>query len=721
MKIMEEPNNIYEVSEVNKGRVLSTYINNNLMGIIDGYEQIVNSAMNTVSQFTLNKDGKKEIIKVGLAFGKVQSGKTTYFHCVSACALDNNYDIIIVLSGVTKNLLTQNRERLKDSFRKCRTFLSFFDSSDFGKNVGNKIKDIKDCIDSYGDSDFEGGVFISVLKDGTHLSKIFEIVKEFSEKRILVIDDEGDQFSMNTKVNKEQESSTFSMIRDIIYESNNTSLLSVTATPQANVFAEIYNELSPQFIELVEPGKGYCGLETFHANDEYISYISGEDNNYYSDLKTALAYYLFTIYESEFHNINKYTNEKNWMLIHNSRYKIEHLRDFQELYNIILFELQPLRGLLSYKKVDINKQRIIDFLHKVYQDYSIKEKFNYDFENFLFRFSDVMKFIYDSDSSMNIKIINSNEINEDEELQPSKCGILIGGDMLGRGITIDGLTVSYLTRDTTTGKGNIDTILQRARWFGYRVKHLDLIKIFTTKDIQIKFNEIYQHDVSLYEELKYCIDNDIPIQESKIRAKIHKKLEPTRKSVIKKGSLLRNKSSNFTQQRRIITSIDYSYHDELNKSVNSFLNKKIYTEEVKNIKKFEVLSDEFEKCFDGLKNNKKIFEVNNRVYDSLFNLLKSNKNINVYIIKELNDESKGYSLTRDKSYLNEKVFIGNVLSGSSSEYEGDLYHFNKYNHVQIHFTKIKDSKGKYLYNGNKVLFIAVNNTSKTLKEYIRRV
>ena len=56
----------------------------------------------------------------------------------------------------------------------------------------------------------------------------------------------------------------------------------------------------------------------------------------------------------------------------------------------------------------------------------------------------------------------------DDDLQKTKYGILIGGDMLGRGITIDGLTVSYLTRDTVSGKGNIDTILQRARWLGYR-------------------------------------------------------------------------------------------------------------------------------------------------------------------------------------------------------------------------------------------------------------
>jgi len=724
MNELEYIEDSYEISEVTKGKILNKYIEQNLENKIENYEQIVDSALNTISQFTLIKGEEIKNVKVGLAFGKVQSGKTTYFLCASACALDNGFDIIIILSGVTKNLLTQNKKRLKKSFRECKTFLQFYDSTDFKDRVNTVIDDIKDDFNSYAYSNINGGVFISVLKEDSHLRKINQIVTEFKDKRILIIDDEGDQFTMNTKINKAMESTIFSYIRSILEISDNVSLLSVTATPQANIFIDIFDELSPDFIEIVEPGQDYCGLETFHSNNDYISFVSGDKREFSEDLSKSIIYYLFTIYETEFNNPSKYNNTKNWMLVHTSRLKTIHLNDFEELNDILSLELKPLSLEKKFDFLDIHKNKTLSKIKSVFNEFKILEKFNFSLEEFLQKFELVLNLIYTDYDNYNIKIINSDEseIDSEDELQTTKYGILIGGDMLGRGITIEGLTVSFLTRDTISGKGNIDTILQRARWFGYRRNVLNLVKIFTTEEIQSKMIEIYHHDVALYEQIKYCVENNIPIKDNKIPVPVPKKLDITRKNVIKKGSIKRNTSTSFLQQRKVLCSIDYSIHDMVNRSVISVLNRSKYTTCLKDIKEYNLLSQDL---LDSLKQyfeHSSAYSLNWRLYESVKKILKDNETISVYVIKDYEEESKGYTLTKDTSNYKstDDVYVGNVLSGASSEYKGDLYHFNEKNHIQLHFTRIKDEKYTDIYSGKKVLFLCVNNKSINPTDYVQR-
>lgn len=714
----------YEPIEVEQGQVLDKFIKQNLEGVILNHPSIVSSAMNTISQFTLKKNDEIKFVKTGLAFGKVQSGKTTYFLCTAACALDNGFDIIIILSGVTNNLLQQNWERLRHYFRNCKTFLEFGNSARFDKSVEEDIYDLQDFFKSYEESGKKSGVIFSVLKNDKHLMKIQTIVSSFNDKRILVIDDEGDQFSLNTKINAvNKESKIFQLIKDIVYSNENTSLLTVTATPQANLFAYVYNELSPDFVEIVEPGIGYCGLETFHSNNYYIQKITGDEINNTDELRQAIIYYLFTIYECEINKKEIYSEEKNWMLIHNSRLTSIHLSDFKELNDIINYELQPICNIKNFTELDKTEEKNINVIKKLYQKFDIKNKFSYTFDDFIHSFQYILNCVFKSNTEHNILIVNSKEFEKKVELQKTKYGILIGGDMLGRGITIKGLTVSYLTRDTKSGKGNIDTILQRARWFGYRQNTLELTKIFTTLEIQNKFEDIYMHDISLYDELKYCIENNIPLKESKLPIWIRKNLVPTRPNVIKKGYMSRTNSNNFTQQRNINCELDYDLYNDTNIAINNLLKDYEYNNPIKEIKKYEIESEKFQKAIQNYLDCSDIYNVNERVYESMKDLFQKESKISLLIMKDYEEESKGYTLklnTTKKRY--KKLYMGNVLPGSnSSDYLGDAYHFNNFNHIQIHFTRIKDSEGNWLYNGKKILFFCVNNKNLDKEEYIKRV
>ncbi|BCR35706.1 Z1 domain-containing protein [Mariniplasma anaerobium] len=714
----------YSVAQVTKGKILGNFIRDNLEGKIYEYQKIVDSAMNTISRFTLSNDEETKYTKSGLAFGRVQSGKTTYFLCTAACAIDNGFDLVIFLSGVTTNLLIQNKKRLQKAFRLSRRDLFFYDTSNIKDSVLNTIDDIKSVFMTLKNENVNGGVMISVLKEDDHLLKVFEIVKEFTDKRILIIDDEGDQFTPNTKVNQHKESTIFKLVKEITEISKKISLLSVTATPQANVFINKFNHLAPEFVELVEPGKGYCGLETFHSNDEYISFVTGNKKQYEEELRKALIYYMFTVYETEFHNTEKYKNNKNWMLIHNSHLKSVHIKDYKELSTILETDLREVANYYKFGTLDVMVEKITNYIRRYYVEFQIEEKFGFKCEDFLLGFNDVLACFYNSEIDVNnISIINSDEQLEYEDFQKSKCGILIGGNMLGRGITIIDLTVSFITRDRIDGRGNIDTILQRARWFGYREKILKLIKIFTTGGIQKEFNGIYHHDTSLYDEIKYCIENNIDLRESKLPVKISDKLDLTRRNVILKGSLKRSNTSNFMQQRKFAYLSDYKIHDNINNKIYKFLKKQKFEKTIKDIPVYDVESSEFYRILKDYIDNPEIYIINERLYESLIILFNSAKRIKLILMKNLYDDSKGYTLSRDSVFTDRSVYSGNVLSGASQsgDYLGDLYHFSEFDHVQIHFTKIKDTKGVELYGGNKILFLAINNTKIKPQGFIQRV
>jgi len=724
MKEMLPVVNSYSVSQVSIGKILENFIKNNLEGIIPDYQMILDSAMNTVSRFTLYNDNEVKYVKIGLAFGKVQSGKTTYFLCTAACAIDNGFDMVVFLSGVTTNLMIQNKRRLQKAFMFLRKDLFFYDTSNIKDSISITIEDINSVFKTLENENAKGGIMISVLKEDNHLDKVSQILGAFKDKRILIIDDEGDQFTPNTKVNQKKESTIYKQVKDLTQISDKISLLSVTATPQANIFIDRFNSLSPDFVELIEPGKGYHGLETFHSNDDYISYVTGEKTNYEEELRKALIYFMFTIYETEFNNADKYKRNKNWMLIHNSHLKSVHLKDYKELNTILDTDFRDLVDEYKYKSMDVSALRMINYVKNYYKEFDVKEKFGFDCDTFLNNFEDVMSFFYNSEKGVNnISIINSDEQLEHDDFQKSKCGILIGGNMLGRGITVVDLTVSFITRDRVDGRGNVDTILQRARWFGYREKILNLIKIFTTKSIQNEFNGIYHHDTSLYDEIKYCIDNGIDLRESKLKVKISDKLDLTRKNVIIKGSLARSSTSNFVQQRRVLYSSNYSVHNDINQRINDFLMCNNFEKNIKSIPIYEVESSEFYKVLKDYIENTEVNQINERLYDSIKLLLESSKKIKIVVIKGLHDESKGYTLTRDHLYKTKPVYTGNVLSGASQsgEYLGDSYHFNDFDHIQIHFTKVKDVTGLELYGGEKILFLAVNNTKIQQQGFIQRV
>src|SRR5690606_26303965 len=93
-----------------------------------------------------------------------------------------------------------------------------------------------------------------------------------------------------------------------------------------------------------------------------------------------------------------------------------------------------------------------------------------------------------------------------------KHKVFVGGDLLQRGITFKSLVTTYFTRWPKTA-GNMDTTLQRARWFGYRNDYLDLCKIFCTKDIAFKYSKLAEIDNDLWDQFESIENNQLLIED----------------------------------------------------------------------------------------------------------------------------------------------------------------------------------------------------------------
>ena len=203
----------------------------------------------------------EELAETGIVIGKVQSGKTSNFISVLALAFDNGYNMAIVLGGNTLELLKQNASRIEEAFHVNAERLTVLKTNDH-KTLINSSR-IKEFI--------ENGrkVIIVGLKHTKHIDQIAEIFDNdfLANQSVLIIDDEGDQATLNTKAYKSSFSKTYGAVLSLKGKLKSHCFLSVTATPQANILIETFDILSPDFGELVYPGKDYCGLQEFHGSD----------------------------------------------------------------------------------------------------------------------------------------------------------------------------------------------------------------------------------------------------------------------------------------------------------------------------------------------------------------------------------------------------------------------------------------------------------------------
>ncbi len=465
--------------------------------------------------------------KTGIVIGKVQSGKTSNFISLIGLAFDNGYQISIVLGGNKNNLLDQNVTRLKESFAIDPMKLVILDTNSNS-----------DLLDSTQIKDFikQGRkVVIIGLKHQKHIDLIGDIFNNESLSLIptLVIDDEGDQATLNTKKYSKSTKNNMSTIYESVIRLKNKikihSFISVTATPQANILIDTLDLLSPDFGELVYPGEGYCGLSEFHGDnqDKYIKVIPETETGLLDGQgvpKSAIEA-LASFFVSN--GIRKYRGDfgNHALLFHPSQRKVDHASVVGKLQNIL--ESWKLKAEFNE---DIAYQGLRRILLSSYDNYSKDGAI-------LPTFDDLEEYILDSIKFCSKVHLCNSDTDASKNSELYKTNIFVGGNMVERGLTIKGLAITYIIRRAKT-TSNVDNTEQRARWFGYKQKYLDICRVYTTQQIKTDFHHIFEHDDALWDIIEKSKNQGTPFKEiGRVFINNSKVLRLTRPNVAKTKNL----------------------------------------------------------------------------------------------------------------------------------------------------------------------------------------
>lgn len=473
--------------------------------------------------------------ETGLVIGYVQSGKTLSFTTVAALARDNGYQMIIVIAGTSTTLRDQSTARLEEdlelnteSNRRWQHFRSDeFDESD-PINIQAVLDEWRDPMSDWWDRQT---VLITVMKHHGHLRDLAEVlsrIEGLSNVPTLVIDDEADQASLNTRVQDGEASSTYQRILSLRRYLPHHTFLQYTATPQAPLLINLNDVLSPNFAEVLTPGVKYVGGERFFLNEpNRICPIPESDiptRNIPLDappesLLEAMRIYFLGVSAARVLERENLKGNRS-MMVHPSRATSQHgeYRSWVESVKAHWEEILQL---------DENDPDRLDLL----------EEFRHGYNDLQRTVADLPSFEQLSMGLLNsIRKTQIREINSARGPTPrirwnnAYAHILVGGQAMDRGFTVKGLTVTYMPRGR--GVGNADTIQQRARFFGYKEEILGYCRVFLEDRVRNAYEHYVTHEEHVRRRLVEHAEDDKPLDAWKRAFFLDRNLRPTRNNVL---------------------------------------------------------------------------------------------------------------------------------------------------------------------------------------------
>ncbi|MEO9470090.1 MULTISPECIES: Z1 domain-containing protein [Sphingomonadales] len=470
----------------------------------------------------------------GLVIGHVQSGKTANYMGVIARAADAGYKFIIVIAGIHNNLRKQTQERIDEGFiglssdpdnrikvgvgltgDYSRPVTLTTINDDFNKNTANQS--------GWQINDFTKPIVIVIKKNVHTLAALHKWLKEMnaqgdgkiSDVPVLMIDDEADNASINTNKPEIDPTRTNSMIRGILGLFAKSCYVGYTATPFANIFInpeaydeEVYDELFPRdFIYSLDAPNTYVGpdvvfleearsteiVEPIVDCEDYLPFSHKKDHDVFElppSLYRAINQFIVA---RAIRNLRGQSNKHCSMMVNVSRFvDVQKLvRDFISIYEKKLREAVKANYAMPEKISEKN----------TYMQ-ALKLSFADDFGDCGFEWQEVKSALFSVFDNLRLFVVNS---KSDEALDYKKyeksgdglTAIAVGGLSLSRGLTIEGLCVSYMYRNTRM----YDTLMQMGRWFGYRPGYEDVCKVHLSPDSI----DWYAHIAEASEELRQQI------------------------------------------------------------------------------------------------------------------------------------------------------------------------------------------------------------------------
>lgn len=471
----------------------------------------------------------------GLVVGYVQSGKTLSFTTVTALARDNGYGVVILLAGTAVALKGQSEDRLTIDLGMSEI------QHDWRKFENPELKaghaaDIEKVLRAWSGS--RGGapgtakrsVLITVLKHHQRLKNLHDVLERVALTGIpvLIIDDESDQAGLNAKAGKNlrtgsnELSSTYRRILELKAVIPHHTYLQYTATPQANLLIAVADVLSPSFAELVSPGDGYVGGNDFFNEDKPLCFeippqqVPTVQNPLAEAPQTLQQALQLFVLGAAHHSVTRGKGNRS-MMVHPSQRTAPHT-DYKEWVDGLL---EHWRDFLEQPKGSAVRNEL---------ERSLRENYDELLRTFpgLEPFDTLVDALPEVFSELKVVKVNSNADGQKAvRWNDWPYWILVGGQKLDRGFTVEGLTISYMPRTAST---NADTLQQRARFFGYKRSYEGLCRVFLLGDVIDAFEGYVESEEFVRGAL--AAHRGKPLQEWKRDFILNRALSPTRRAVI---------------------------------------------------------------------------------------------------------------------------------------------------------------------------------------------
>jgi|CZKH01.1.fsa_nt_gi hypothetical protein len=415
----------------------------------------------------------------GLIYGLIQSGKTGVLTVTGAIGADEGYRTLIVLTSDNDPLYEQTFGRAQEAFP--------------GMDIIGK-KDFKDSNAFL--QRIKGGTCVIVTtKNSGLLTTLGDNFKKGNVKGLtaLIIDDEADQASLNTRERKAD--GKRSPINDKIVELRRffqkNTYLQVTATPQALFLQTPGHDFRPKFTVLSHPGSGYVGGEDFFGDQSNL--VREFDLNDISLLSSgAQPSPTLETPKSLLQALDTFMIGATYKRIHDADQNCAFLCHVSTRTD----DHKHIVELLRRYKMDLNagakskKPALLNRLKAAHADLGATHSGLQ-----ATKFEDLLSAIEFLSPGIAVMLVNGQ--TDEDVIVKSPYNLFVGGNKLGRGVTIKNLLVSYYGRNPK--KPQADTVLQHARMYGYRRGDIGLLRLFLPHDLHVVFKAINKMERGLRE------------------------------------------------------------------------------------------------------------------------------------------------------------------------------------------------------------------------------
>lgn len=481
----------------------------------------------------------------GLVIGYVQSGKTANFTGLIAKAVDSGYRIIIVLAGMYTNLRIQTQLRLQKDLgtetAKDGAGISWIPLTRPDADIG------KGLSSAYLGHNASTAVIIT-KKHETRLKNVADYLDSIEpsllkKRGVMIIDDESDQATPNTLGEKDGISTVNQRIRDLWKAVPTGTYVAYTATPFANIFIDpsAKDDLYPDdFITALPEPTGYMGSELFF---DVAQNADDDPDEAIHQLAREVPKDDAEIFRPPLKKIDDFAPEVTpsledairWFLIATA---VRELRAGERQHSSMLLHTSQYIAVHS-----LTKDVVMDFLRRLnFDGEDEKPAFRalFDVEKdraSLLRGSGRMpgwEEIWDKTKTVLERVVVKIDNGKSDDrlvykAEDPQTVIAIGGGTLSRGLTLEGLVVSYFLRSSNT----YDTLLQMGRWFGFRPGYADLVRVWMGPGLLDDYAHLARVERQLRDEVKVMERERRTPQEFAVKVRSH----PGRLEITSRGKM----------------------------------------------------------------------------------------------------------------------------------------------------------------------------------------